>query len=90
MICVAPRTDQCGSYKEAEFGRTHIKGLLHTWSQSAVEEAALEESEPANSKGKSSRGCTGLEALGCITSEIYSNFRTLGFQNFRTSGSFDS
>lgn len=68
--------------------RTHKKGLLHTWSQSAVEEAALEESEPANSKEKSSRGCTGLEAVDWITSEICSNFRTLGFQDFSTSGSF--
>lgn len=55
-----------------------------------MEEAALGESEPANSKGKSSRGCTGLEALDWVTSEICSNFRTQGFQIFRTSGNFDS
>lgn len=53
-----------------------------------MEKAALEESEPANSKEKSSRGCTGLEAMDWTTSEICSNFRTLGFQDFSTSGTF--
>lgn len=90
MICVAPRAEQQCSYKEAEFEDTHKKGLFHTWSQSAMEEAALEESEPAKSKEESSRVCTGLEALDWMTSEVYSNLRTPGFQDFRPSGSFVS
>ena len=70
--------------------RPRTKGLSHAWRQSAKKEAALEESEPAKSKEESSRGCTGPEDLDWTTSEVCSNVRTLGFQNFRPSGNFVS
>lgn len=78
MSGVNSREDQWGSYEEAVWTYTQKK-TFHTWSQSAVGEAALENSEPANSKEGSSRGCTGLVALDWTTSEICSNSRTLGF-----------
>ena len=55
-----------------------------------MEESALEENDPAKSKEESSRDCTGLEALEWMTSEVYSNLRIPGFQDFRPSGSFVS
>lgn len=79
------------SCKDAESGYTHIQkpfplAPLH---QSAMEEAALEEREPANSKEVKQR-LHRLEALDWMTSEIRSHFRTLGFQDFRTSRNFIS
>lgn len=40
MTCVSSRAGQWGGYKEAEFGGTHRKGLFHTQSLSAMEEAS--------------------------------------------------
>jgi hypothetical protein len=72
-----------GRDKEVEFGCTR-RWTFNTQSQAAVEEPALEESEPADTKENSSRGCPGLEALDWVISEVSSNSRSLGLQDFRT------